>query len=100
MEGLEHNRFIWSGPDALWGLSFFSRLSIPLAEIWMSAILVYGLDVWIWLTPESCIFCRVIWAMAFRDEGGFRAANGVEKLLLVEGISLICICSECLSTSL
>ena len=35
----------------------------------MSAILVYGLDVWIWLTPESCISCRVIWARAFRDEG-------------------------------
>ena len=37
----------WSGPDALWGLSFLSRLSIPLAEIWMSVILVNGLDVWI-----------------------------------------------------
>ena len=41
----------WSGRDALWGLSFFSRLSIPLA------------------TPESCISCMVIWAMAFRNVG-------------------------------
>ena len=23
----------------------------------------------IWLIPESCISCRVIWARAFRDEG-------------------------------
>ena len=60
----------WSGPDAIWGSSFFRRLSIPLAETWMSAVLVYGLDVGIRLTPESCISCRVIWARAFRDEGG------------------------------
>ena len=35
----------------------------------MSAILVYGLDVVTWLTPELCISCRVIWARAFRDDG-------------------------------
>ena len=48
----------WSGPDALRGLSIFNRLSIPLVIIWMSAILVYGLDVGIRLTLESYIFCR------------------------------------------
>ena len=29
----------WSGPGALWGLSFLSRLSTPSVDILMSAIL-------------------------------------------------------------
>ena len=54
----------WSAPDALWGLSFLSRLSIPWVDI-----LVYGLGLIGWLTPESSRSCNVIWARAFKNEG-------------------------------
>ena len=61
----------WSGPDALWGLSFFKRHSIPFDEISMSGILVYGLAWKGRFGPRSCRSCKVFCAMAFSDVGDF-----------------------------
>ena len=60
---------VWSGPAALWGVSFLRRHSVPFVEIWLSSILECGLDWKDRSFPESCKSCKVLWARAFSDRG-------------------------------